>query len=209
LPGRPFAADDKKEWYSIKVTFIQINEHTLRGRLCPPRYIFNNTRLTAPVPSPSINVKLNFTTMKKTTVFCINVLVGSLLIFLASYIQVQETQVKVTGIRSPKGKIILTVFKDNKSYDNEQPFKTLTFDKKAINNGTLTVMVELEPGTYGITLIDDENDNGKIDKNLIRMPKEGFGFSNFFMEKLKKPTFDDFKVDLKSPAKVDIRVKYM
>ena len=59
-------------------------------------------------------------------------------------------------------------------------------------------------------LLDDENENGKIDKSLIRMPKEGFGFSNFFMEKMKKPTFDDFKVDLKShDNKVDIKVKYM
>lgn len=147
--------------------------------------------------------------MKKTTVLCLNMLAGLLFIFLASYTQVRETPVKVTGIRSQKGKIILNVFKDNESYDNEQPYKKFTFDKKPLNNGTLTVMLGLEPGTYGITLIDDENGNGKIDKNLIRMPKEGFGFSNFFMEKLKKPAFDDFKVDLKATAKVDIKVKYM
>jgi uncharacterized protein (DUF2141 family) len=58
-------------------------------------------------------------------------------------------------------------------------------------------------------MVDDENGNGKIDKNLVRIPKEGFGFSNFFMEKMKKPTFDDFKVDLKTQSKIEIRVKYM
>jgi uncharacterized protein (DUF2141 family) len=148
--------------------------------------------------------------MKKTIVFSINLLLGVLLISLASYIQAQqETEVKVTGIRSSKGKIILQVFKDNPSYDDEKPYKKFTFDKKAMVNGTLTVKCELDPGTYGITLLDDENENGKIDKNLIRMPKEGFGFSNFFMEKLKKPTFDDFKVDLKSHTKIYIKVKYM
>jgi uncharacterized protein (DUF2141 family) len=42
--------------------------------------------------------------------------------------------------------------------------KKLAFDKKTLNNGTLTVQVKLEAGTYGITLIDDENANGKIDK---------------------------------------------
>jgi uncharacterized protein (DUF2141 family) len=148
--------------------------------------------------------------MKKTNVFGINLLIGLLFIFLASYIQTQETQVKVTGIRSPKGKVILNVFKDNETYDDEKPCKKFVFDKKALVNGTLTMKCELEPGIYGITLVDDENENGKIDKNLIRMPKEGFGFSNFFMEKLKKPTFDDFKVDLKSPNnQVEIKVKYM
>lgn len=163
-----------------------------------------------PIPSIQNKVKFNFTTMKKTIVFGINLLVGLLFIFFASYIQAQhETEVKVTGIRSPKGKIILNVFKDNASYDDEKPCKKFVFDKKAIANGTVTLKCELGPGIYGFTMVDDENENGKIDKNIIRMPKEGFGFSNFFMEKMKKPTFDDFKVDLKSRQKIEIKVKYM
>lgn len=131
------------------------------------------------------------------------------MLLLASFGQERETEVKITGIRSGKGKIVLNVFKDNASYDAEKPFKKIVFDKAPMANGALTVKCNLEKGVYGITLLDDENDNGKIDKNLIRMPKEGFGFSNFFMEKLKKPTFDDFKVDLKSQNPIEIRVKYL
>jgi len=144
--------------------------------------------------------------MKKTIVL----LMGLFFVCFACYAQTQETEVRVSGIRSEKGKVILNVFKDNETYNKEKPYKTFVFDKKAIVNGTLIVKCELEPGIYGITLVDDENANGKIDKNFIGMPKEGFGFSNFFMEKLKKPSFDDFKVDLKSHSnKVEIKVKYM
>jgi uncharacterized protein (DUF2141 family) len=156
------------------------------------------------------NVKFNSITMKKTIVLGINLLMGLLFICLASYIQNQhETEVKVTGIRSNKGKIVLNVFKDNASYDDGKPYKKFVFDKKAIVNGTLVVSCKLDPGIYGFTMVDDENDNGKIDKNFIGMPKEGFGFSNFFMEKMKKPAFDDFKVDLNTHSKIEIRVKYM
>ena len=148
--------------------------------------------------------------MKKTIVLGINLLMGMLFICLASYIQTnRETEIKVTGIRSPIGKIVLNVFKDNASYDAEKPYKNFVFDKKAMANGTLTVDFEIEPGIYGFTIVDDENNNGKIDKNFIGVPKEGFGFSNFFMEKMKKPKFDDFKVDLKTQSKIVIRVKYM
>lgn len=148
--------------------------------------------------------------MKKTIGLGINLLIGVLFIVFASYVQAKhETEIKVTEIRSPKGKILLNVFKDNFSYDDEKPFKQLAFDKKEINNGTLNISCELEPGTYGFTVVDDENNNGKIDKNFIGVPKEGFGFSNFFMEKMKKPKFDDFKVDLKTQSKIIIRVKYM
>ena len=68
----------------------------------------------------------------------------------------------------------------------------------------------LDPGTYGITLIDDENKSGELNKNMLGIPKEGFGFSDFFMEKMKKPAFDDFKVNVKNQNnKISIRVKYM
>jgi len=148
--------------------------------------------------------------MKNTKALASSLFMALLLILFSSYTKAQETQVKITGIRSGKGKIILNVFRNNETYDNQQPCKVFTFDKKELANGSLVVTCRLEPGIYGITLVDDENGNGKIDKNFIGMPKEGFGFSNFFMEKMKKPVFDDFKVDLKSPeSKIVIRVKYM
>ena len=88
--------------------------------------------------------------------------------------------------------------------------KKFVFDKKAIANGKMTVNCILEPGVYGITLIDDENKNNELNKNILGIPKEGFGFSNFFMEKMKKPDFNDFKVDLRNNKnKISIKVKYM
>ncbi len=147
--------------------------------------------------------------MKRTMLLGIHLIAGVLMIFLSSYKQNKETEVKITGIRSARGQLVLAVFKDQASYDAEKPCKTFLFDKKDLLNGNLAVKCELEAAVYGITLVDDENGNGKIDKNLIGIPKEGFGVSNFFMEKLKKPTFDDFKVDLKTHPTIDIKVKYM
>lgn len=147
--------------------------------------------------------------MNRTTVFGINLGIGLLFIFFASYIQAQSIPVAITGVRSQKGIIMINVFKDQVSYEKEQPFKKFTFDKHSLDKGVMTVKLSLDPGVYGITMVDDENENGKIDKNLIGMPKEGFGFSNFFLEKMKKPSFQDFKVDLNTNASVKIRVKYM
>jgi uncharacterized protein (DUF2141 family) len=118
--------------------------------------------------------------------------------------------VKITGIKSAKGQIVLNIFKDSETYGKEQPYKKLLFAKKGLVNGTLSLDLTLEPGTYGITLLDDENENGEMDKNIIKMPKEGFGFSNFFLEKNKRPVFDDFKTEIKGDNNnVAIRVKYM
>jgi uncharacterized protein (DUF2141 family) len=122
----------------------------------------------------------------------------------------QNTTIKISDIRSGKGQIILNVFKNSEDYENEKVSKKLIFEKKAISNDLMIINCDLEPGTYGITLIDDENKNGELNKNFIGIPKEGFGFSNFFMEKMKKPVFDDFKITIKNANnKITIRVKYM
>ncbi|RYE20838.1 MAG: DUF2141 domain-containing protein [Sphingobacteriaceae bacterium] len=127
-----------------------------------------------------------------------------------SYAHAQETQINITGIKSVKGKIVLSLFKNSQAFDKEQPYKSFVFDKNDLVNGALTVTIKVETGTYGIALLDDENSNGKMDKSFIGIPKEGFGFSDFYLEKLKKPAFDDFKVDLKAAHnKVAIRVKYL
>ncbi|GLU51179.1 DUF2141 domain-containing protein [Dyadobacter frigoris] len=148
--------------------------------------------------------------MKKRTVFFINLFLGLCYVLLSADVQAQNTQVNVSGIRSEKGQIVLNVFKDEQSYQKEQPCKQIKFEKKGLEKGILELKCTLDPGTYGITLLDDENGNGTLDKNIVRMPREGFGFSNFFMEKLKRPAFDDFKLNIKKQDnQLGIKVKYM
>ena len=130
--------------------------------------------------------------------------------FLAFTVQAQSTKLEIYGIKSNKGQIVINVFKSSESYEEGKPFKKLLFEKKNILDGKMNISFMIEPGVYGFTMIDDENKNGEVDKNFVSIPKEGFGFSNFFMEKLKKPSFDDFKVNIKSPEdKIRIKVKYM
>lgn len=121
----------------------------------------------------------------------------------------QETSIHITGIRAPKGQIILNIFRTKEEYEEQKPFKSESFSKQSLQNGELSIKAKVADGVYGFTMIDDENGNGKLDKNFIGIPKEGFGFSNFFMEKPHKPAFDEFKVDLSQTRAFNIRVKYM
>lgn len=129
---------------------------------------------------------------------------------ICAYSNAQNVQVSIKDLRNAKGQAILNVYKNETNYEKDQPFKTFKFDKKSSVNGVLTVQIKLEQGEYGITLIDDENGNSELDKNFIKMPKEGFGFSDFYMEKLKKPSFNDFKKQIKHENNnINIRVKYL
>lgn len=50
---------------------------------------------------------------------------------------------------------------------------------------------DIEPGTYAIAVIHDENRNGELDNNFLGIPKEGHGFSNSAKVTMSAPSFSD------------------
>ena len=104
----------------------------------------------------------------------------------------------VTGIRSDNGKIQVGAFTDNDSFKNEKSTFAFHFDKDDIEDGVLKVEFDLPAGTYGFSLMDDENDNNIMDYNFFGIPKEGFGFGDYYHSGYTKPNLDKFDMVLKA-----------
>jgi uncharacterized protein (DUF2141 family) len=129
----------------------------------------------------------------------------SLLLGTGASAPAQTVYLRFSGIRSPKGQIIVKVYTDDKGFEDNKPIKTVKFTKRSA--GTMAATIDLEPGTYGLALLDDEDGNTKMEYNMIGMPKEGFGFSDFYLTGLKKPKFDQFKFTLSPNQKKNIEMK--
>lgn len=67
----------------------------------------------------------------------------------------------------------------------------------------------VKPGNYAIALLHDENDNGKADRAMGMMPKEGYGFSRDAPVRMAPPKFKDavFKIE-EGLSRVSIRMRY-
>jgi uncharacterized protein (DUF2141 family) len=117
----------------------------------------------------------------------------------------------IRDIKTPNGQILMGIYKDDVSFEKDLPYKKVQAFKTKISNGTLMVEVKLEPGKYGISLMDDENFNGKMDYNFIGIPKEGFGFSNYYHSGLTKPKLKSFAFEVieNKNTKVEVKMKYM
>ncbi len=118
----------------------------------------------------------------------------------------QHVYLEVTNLKNNKGNIIVAIFKDNETFQTEEDgtFDFKIFPKKSMKNGKLLVKFELPEGEYGLTLVDDENGNKTMDYNFIGLPKEGFGFSDYYHSGMTKPHFDKFKFNHSS--KKDLRL---
>ncbi len=123
----------------------------------------------------------------------------------------QNIEVVFSGIRSNEGRIRLEVFIDEEGFENEKGVVVKHYKKNNLFNGTFTVKLDLPPGTYGLALLDDENNDDKMNYSFIGLPKEGFGFSNYYLSGLFKPKFEVFKFTVikGQNQKIHMKIRYM
>ena len=86
------------------------------------------------------------------------------------------TSVEISDVLVNTGKVHLAIFNSAEGYKKHVPYKTQVIESK---DKILSVEVELPSGEYVFQLYQDVNNNGKLDTNLIGMPKEPVGISNY------------------------------
>ncbi len=108
--------------------------------------------------------------------------------------------VQVTGIRNSKGEIRLLVFSGQDGWPDvrDQSFRhaSLAANGRAVTF-TLTNMPE---GRYALSVLHDENENHKLDRDLFGRPKEGIGFGNNPKIGFTKPGWKDASVQVNGPS---------
>jgi uncharacterized protein (DUF2141 family) len=114
--------------------------------------------------------------------------------------------VKVTGLRSEKGQVKIAVFNSPEKWLGEQPIYSSTIN---VDGQTVVWKITDVPyGDYGIAVLHDENKNGKMDKNILGIPQEPYGFSNNVRVTLGPPTWEKSKFVVKgSTTEVSIEAK--
>ena len=145
----------------------------------------------------------------------IKLLVIAVLVVVSSSFKVKPPpatytiSIKITNIRNKKGKIQLQLYRTQKAFKAENPYKTFRISKSDVTGKTLNFKITgLEPNHYGLALLDDENGNKKMDYGLV-YPKEGFGFSDYYHTAWSKPTFYQFKLYLNTDKSVKMKIRYM
>ena len=84
--------------------------------------------------------------------------------------------VTVTNIPGAKGNLLVGLYNSEKTF-LKKPYKNSP-KIPVTGTGNITATIEnVVPGTYAISVIQDLNKNGKLDKSLIGMPKEPLAFS--------------------------------
>ena len=112
------------------------------------------------------------------------------------------------GLRSDKGQVRLCITRDPRHFPN------CAGDPQAVRRNipaqrAETLSLELTPGQYALSVIHDENANGRLD-TFLRVPREGFGFSRNPAIRMGPPRFEDTRFQISDDdIAYSVRIRYI
>lgn len=96
--------------------------------------------------------------------------------------------IDVGNVRVAKGRVHVDLCPQDRFLKDDCPFSA---DAPAVQGVTRVLLRSVPAGRYAAQAYLDENGNGKVDRALFGIPKEGVGFSNDARITLGPPKFAD------------------
>lgn len=110
-----------------------------------------------------------------------------------SYAQKSTVSVKITNIKSQKGTILIGLFDSEKNFLKA----SMKAEKMKAKEGGMKVSFDSIPaGTYTVSVVHDENDNGNLDTNFMGIPSEPYGISKKGKNMFGPPSYEKAKFNV-------------
>ena len=114
--------------------------------------------------------------------------------------------VRVEGVRNADGFVRALVFSSEKGFPEEVKLATAAAEARA-KAGVVTLRFkDLKVKRGAIIVIHDANNDRKLQKNLLGIPREGVGASNW--NKAGRPKFKNAVINFAGGKAVTVKLKY-
>jgi uncharacterized protein (DUF2141 family) len=133
----------------------------------------------------------------------------SLLSFATLTASGAELTVTIKNVRNSSGSVMVAIYNSDTTFMKIE-HATAEAKAKAEKGDVVFTFHDLSPGKYAVTAFHDENNNGKLDKNWLGIPTEGYGFSNDARGAAGPPKFAQaaFDLDKDNGASISLSLKY-
>lgn len=119
-----------------------------------------------------------------------------------------EVSVEIKNLRNTKGTLLLCLSASAKHFPNCGADPAAHKLKVAAGETKRLVFASVAPGDYALSVMHDENGNGKLDTTM-KIPREGFGFSRNPVVRFGPPVFRDVRFAVPTgTSRLPITMKY-
>jgi uncharacterized protein (DUF2141 family) len=119
----------------------------------------------------------------------------------------QNLKVTITKLDSNNGVVLVSLFKEGSGFPDDAA-KAFGKEKGYIVEKSATIIFKsVPPGSYAVAILHDENNNQKMDKNMLGIPKEGYGFSNNASAPFGPPSYKKASFTHTGTKQTEIQIK--
>jgi uncharacterized protein (DUF2141 family) len=106
-------------------------------------------------------------------------------------------RIVATNLKSDKGSVIVWVYDKPEDWlsDRFRTQKSVLVAGHRVD-GNITIELKLPAGEYAFSVFQDEDNDGKLARNFIGLPKEPAGLSNGLRPRFGPPRYKDAKFTL-------------
>lgn len=123
-------------------------------------------------------------------------LVAVAAVALSVRVHAADLKIHLVGLRNTQGSLRLSLYNSAATFLQADERLANVKIARIWSNPVLICFAGLPPGTYAVTVHHDENNDGQINRNLLGIPREGYGFSNDAQGAVGPPSFAKAAVTL-------------
>lgn len=118
-----------------------------------------------------------------------------------------QVELVLEGLHPVHSMIFVAVHNNAQSFNGQagEPLKKLKVPHESGTRATIPIP-DLKAGTYAFLVFQDENGNKQLDRNLLGIPTEPYGFSGSKGMVLGPPDFEKAKVKVEAGKGSPVRV---
>jgi uncharacterized protein (DUF2141 family) len=118
--------------------------------------------------------------------------------------------ITLKGLRNSKGKILVWLYSGEKGFPDKpkEAFRTMAVGLKE-GSVPQVQFSGLTTGSYAVSAVHDENDNGEMDTNWIGIPREGLAVSRDAKGSMGPPKFKDAVLEISESQEIKTNFVYL
>lgn len=136
------------------------------------------------------------------------VIVCLILLSPVAFSQESDLQLVVQGVDDREGMLYVAVYVSAETFMQEENVFRVAILSVSGQSILHVQIPDLQHGTYAIAAFLDENDNARLDTNILGIPQELYGFSGSIRPRFRAPRFDEAAIEFTpETSTVEIRMR--
>jgi uncharacterized protein (DUF2141 family) len=130
-------------------------------------------------------------------------IISLLVVCLAMFNQENDTYLAITVKlqKHEKGLVQLLLFNGKDGFPDEADKAVLSSSARIEKGKAMFYFIDLQEGLYAVAAFHDTDEDGKMRKTRVGIPKDAYGFSNDARATFSPPSFESASFELPSEGK--------